>query len=195
MLRSYEKFLEVLTLDLNDMFEHQKDYIFCKEGCSYCCESGEYPFTDVEFDYLMEGYNKLDEETKKIIRTNFKNIVKDEKGYYTCPFLINKKCSVYFNRALICRTFGLINLESDGRISGPFCGKMGLNYSNVYDPDTKRILPENIAKNNFKSMPKVFNLSISNIRKLDFIKQLGIEFGEQKSLYEFLENCDEIKKP
>lgn len=183
---NYKKFIDILSLDLDAMFEHQKDYIFCKEGCSYCCEYGEYPFTEIEFNYLMEGYKKLDDETKKIVRDNINNINKDEKGYYVCPFLINKKCSVYNNRGIVCRTFGLLNKEADGKVNGPFCGKLGLNYSNVYDKETKELLLDVIEENQYKNLPRVFNLDITNIRKLDLVKELGIEFGEQKPLEEWL---------
>ncbi len=188
---NYKKFIDILSLDLDAMFEHQKDYIFCKEGCSYCCEYGEYPFTEIEFNYLMEGYKKLDDETKKIVRDNINNINKDEKGYYVCPFLINKKCSVYNNRGIVCRTFGLLNKEADGKVNGPFCGKLGLNYSNVYDKETKELLLDVIEENQYKNLPRVFNLDITNIRKLDLVKELGIEFGEQKPLEEWLKKYAE----
>lgn len=182
----YTKFIDILNKDLEAMFEHQKDYIFCKEGCSYCCEYGEYPFTEIEFNYLMDGYKKLNEETKKIIVKNIKNIQKDKNGYYKCPFLIDKKCSVYNNRGIVCRTFGLLNKEADGKVNGPFCGKLGLNYSNVYDKETKELLINVIEENHYKNLPRVFNLNINNFRELDLVKELGIEFGDQKSLEKWL---------
>ena len=188
---SYENFLNILTQDLDAMFEHQKDYIFCKEGCSYCCEYGEYPFTEIEFKYLIEGFKKLDKNTQDIIIDNIKNIKKDENGYYICPFLINKKCSVYNNRGIVCRTFGLLNKEADGKVNGPFCGKIGLNYSNVYDKETKELLMNVIEENQYKNLPRVFNLDITNIRELDLVKELGIEFGEQKPLDEWLKEYAE----
>ncbi len=188
---NYEKFLEILTQDLDAMFEHQKDYIFCKEGCSYCCEYGEYPFTEIEFNYLIEGFKKLDKNTQDIIIDNIKNIKKDEKGYYVCPFLINKKCSVYANRGIVCRTFGLLNQEADGKVNGPFCGKLGLNYSNVYDKETKKLLMDVIKENHYQNIPRVFSLDITNIRKLDLVKELGLEFGEQKPLEEWLKEYAE----
>ena len=187
MFENYEKFLDIFTKDIEAMFEHQKDYICCQEGCSYCCEYGEYPFTKIEFMYLMEGYKKLPSEIQNKIKENFDSTVKDENGYYVCPFLIDKKCSVYSNRTLVCRTFGLLNKESDGTVNGPFCGKLGLNYSNVYDKDTKQLLMDVIEKNNYKHLPRVFNLNIDNIRSLGLVKDLGIEFGGQKTLYEWLD--------
>ncbi len=188
MFDNYKKFLDIFTQDIEAMFEHQKDYIFCKEGCSHCCEYGEYPFCEIEFLYLIEGYEKLPQDIQQKIRDNFASIKKDENGYYVCPFLIDKKCSVYSNRALVCRTFGLLNKEADGTVNGPFCGKLGLNYSNVYDKDTKQLLMDVIEENHYKHLPRVFNLNIDNIRKLDLVKDLGIEFGVQKTLYEWLES-------
>ena len=181
----YKEFLDIFMQDIDAIFEHQKDYIFCKEGCSYCCEYGEYPFTRLEFEYLLQGYNSLNEPTKQIILENIENIKQDSEGYYVCPFLINKKCSVYENRALVCRTFGLLNKE-DGKVNGPFCGKIGLNYSNVFDKDTKELLPDVIKKNNYKHIPRVFDMSIENIQKLDLVNELGIVFSEQKALLEWL---------
>ena len=188
---NYKKFIDILSQDLDAMFEHQKDYIFCKEGCSHCCEYGEYPFTEIEFNSLTEGFKNLDKKTQNIILDNFKNIKKDEKGYYVCPFLINKKCSVYDNRGIVCRTFGLLNKEADGKVNGPFCGKLGLNYSNVYDKETKELLLDVIEEMQYKNLPRVFNLDINNIRKLDLVKELGIEFGEQKPLEEWLKEYAE----
>lgn len=190
-LENYKNFLDILNQDLDAMFEHQKDYIFCKEGCSHCCEYGEYPFTEIEFNYLMIGYNNLDNKTKEIINNNIKNLQKDENGYYICPFLINRKCSVYANRGIVCRTFGLLNKEADGKVNGPFCGKLGLNYSNVYDKETKELLMDVIEENQYKNLPRVFSLDITNIRKLDLVKELGIEFGVQKPLDEWLKEYAE----
>ena len=185
LMENYKQFLDMLSQDLDAMFEHQKDYIFCKEGCSHCCENGEYPFTEIEFDYLLEGYKSLDEETRKIVDENIKNITPDENGYYVCPFLINKKCSVYEYRAIVCRTFGLINTEN-GKVSGPFCGKLGLNYSNVFDPVTKELRFDIIEEKGYTSIPRVFNLEISNIRTLPQVKELGIEFSAQRPLREWI---------
>ena len=45
-----------------------------------------------------------------------------------------------------------------------------------------------IEENHYKNLPRVFNLNISNIRKLNLVKELEIDFGEQKSLLEWLVN-------
>lgn len=187
-LENYEKFLNIFTEDITAMFNHQKDFICCREGCSHCCEYGEYPFTDIEFEYLMQGYEKLDSDTKEKIKRNIKNLKFDEQNYYVCPFLIDNKCSVYNHRGITCRTFGLLNQEEDKKINGPFCGKMGLNYSEVFDKETKQIKFDVINEKNYKHLPRVFNLNITNIRKLDLVKELNLEFGYQKALVEWLKD-------
>ena len=57
MLQRYEKFLkEVLEPKLEKYFEEQCEFVKCKEGCSSCCEVGEYPFSRLELEYLMSGF-------------------------------------------------------------------------------------------------------------------------------------------
>ena len=68
--KRYEIFLYTLNKELQKMFDNQAEFIKCKEGCSYCCEKGEYPFSELEFNYLIEGYKQLDSNTKKIIKEN-----------------------------------------------------------------------------------------------------------------------------
>lgn len=51
MLQRYEKFLkEVLDPKLDKYFEEQCEFVKCKEGCSSCCEVGEYPFQDLNLN-------------------------------------------------------------------------------------------------------------------------------------------------
>lgn len=187
-LSNYEKFLEILSQDLEMMFEHQKDYICCREGCSFCCENGEYPFTEIEFEFLMQGFNNIDNKLQQKIKDNISKISLDKKGFYTCPFLINKKCAVYKNRGIVCRTFGLISKDVNGHVDGPFCGKLGLNYADVYDKETKKLRMDIVESKGYKNLPRIFSLDISNIRKLDLVKELNIEFSPQKSLIEWLKN-------
>ena len=48
--KRYEIFLYTLNKELQKMFDNQAEFIKCKEGCSYCCEQGEYPFSELEFN-------------------------------------------------------------------------------------------------------------------------------------------------
>lgn len=102
----------------------------------------------------MHGFAKLKDETKQIVQNNFKSI-QSGKGINVegvnrevnrevnsgvnrgvnngnkCPFLINRECSVYPYRPIICRVHGLAYL-TDGIVKTPYCANEGKNYANVY---------------------------------------------------------------
>ena len=123
MLDKYINFLEHLMGSLNNYFNAQAPYIKCTKGCAKSCSNGDYPFSEIELKYLKQGFNKLDEITKSIILKNIKKIKEDKAKHinpkipftYPCPFLINNVCSVYEQRGIICRTFGLIYLKKDSK--------------------------------------------------------------------------------
>lgn len=190
LMKRYKIFLHTLNGELERMFKNQAEFIMCKEGCSYCCERGEYPFSKLEIDYLLEGYKKLDDGTKyqileKIARTNELKAHSSETPFmYDCPFLINKRCSVYENRGIICRTFGLLCEHDDGRLTMPFCQEKGLNYSNVYDNEIGQITSEKVDKCNTE--PQAYRISRDNIQNLSVAKNLNIEWGESKTLIDYL---------
>lgn len=187
LFKRYSIFLNTLNKQLGMMFENQAEYIMCKEGCSYCCEKGEYPFSKLEFDYLLEGYKKLDQETKYKILENIakineeKAVSKEETFMHVCPFLINKRCSVYEHRGIICRTFGLLCEHDDGRLTMPFCNDLGLNYSKVYDPEVGQITSEKIDACGGPE-PKAYRISRDNIQNISIAKNLDIEWGESKTM-------------
>lgn len=193
MIEKYERYLDLIgTKLLQKYFERQKEYIHCKAGCSICCENGQYPFSEVEFQYAMLGYNSLSENEKNIIQEKIKKEKKkfvDEKSMYECPFLINKKCSIYKYRGIICRTHGLLfyitdeNGESKNKI--PNCVNYGLNYSNVYDDVTKTISSELWEKTGIETEPVAYNLSLKVLLNNDVTKELGLDFGEERALIDW----------
>ena len=69
-IQKYRIYLQYLEKKLGEYFKEQSPYIFCKAGCSSCCEKGEYPFTEIEFAYLMIGVQTLDKETFNKIEQN-----------------------------------------------------------------------------------------------------------------------------
>ncbi len=129
-----------------------------------CCENGDYPLSQTEYEYLMQGYIKLDNNTKKTVQHNIKNIVKGG----ACPFLINKQCSVYQYRPIICRVHGIAYLCKDNTVKIPYCAKEGLNYSSVYS-DGEIVIN-----------PVLENLDITSILH-------DYEFGEICNLADWLE--------
>ncbi len=83
-----------------------------------------------------------------------------------CPFLVNKECSVYEYRPIICRVHGLSYLKDDIAIV-PYCVNSGLNYAEVFEDGEIRIEP---IKENLNT-PVVLK---------DF------DYGEIRSLYDWL---------
>ena len=156
---NYADFLKELDLKLEKYFEDQRTHICCKIGCSSCCEKGDYPASQVELEYLMQGYISLDNETKKIVQENIKNM---EKGG-ACPFLVNKKCSIYSYRPIICRTHGLAYLCGENTVKVPYCVNEGKNFSRVYKDG--EIMSEPV-KENLDTQHILANYDCGEIRNL-----------------------------
>ena len=190
--KRYEIFLYTLNKELQKMFDNQAEFIKCKEGCSYCCEKGEYPFSELEFNYLIEGYKQLDSNTKKIIKENIKQINKEKSKntdkifMHKCPFLIDKRCSVYQNRGIICRTFGLLCEHNDGRLTIPFCHEYGLNYAQLYDKELGQLIDERDGIKLSKTEPAAFRIERDNIMNLSIAKNLNIVWGDSKTMIDFI---------
>ena len=159
----YPQFIFDLDKRLEEYFKLHQEHINCRIGCSYCCENGDYPLSHVELEYLMQGYVKLSSKEKTIVQKNIKNIVKGGM----CPFLIDKKCSVYPFRPIICRVHGLAYLCHDDVVKVPYCAQEGKNYADVYNDGEITINP--IRE----------NLDTQNLLK-DF------NFGEIKNLFEWI---------
>lgn len=192
MIKKYEKYLELIGRNLQKYFENQKDYIKCKPGCSFCCEKGQYPFTKLEFEYAMLGYNTLNAEEKTIINSKIKKLKEtshDEEFMYECPFLIDKKCSIYNHRGIICRIHGLMYFVKDengnSKNKGPNCVHLGLNYSNVYD-EQGVISPELWKKSGIKTEPVAYNIGLKFLTNNVMTNNLELEFGYIKPLIDWL---------
>ena len=194
MIENYIKYLAMLEEKLHGFFEKQKPYIFCHKGCSKCCENAQYPFTQIEFEFIKIGFNKLPYDMKNRIRQNVektleqKHQFKGEKFMYVCPFLIDNVCSVYNYRGIICRTFGLLNADENKGSYVPFCAFEGLNYSNVFDTERKIISKEMYSKYNFEQEPLAFHVRYEFLTDEDFGKGYGFEFGPVKPLIDWFEN-------
>ena len=200
--KNYTLFLAVIQSKLDKFFEDQKEYIKCHEGCSLCCRHAEFPFTEVEFDFVLEGFFKLDKKLQMEIMEKVEEIIQEKKKFkkenldkpflHDCPFLVDNKCSVYFNRGLICRTFGLLSYEEDGKkynVKIPFCASRGLNYSSVFDTEKRKISVEKYEKLGNKTPPKEFYMSYKKLIDKTFEKGFNFKFGEVKPLIDWFENA------
>lgn len=199
MIEKYEKYLEIIGESIHKFFEQQSPYIFCKEGCAMCCEEGEYPFTEIECRYAMIGYNNLDAINKKIVQTKVKKIKSEKsesktslagkKFMYECPFLIQKKCSIYKYRGIICRSYGLAYYTNDktGKLfhGMPCCCDKGLNYSNVYDVNSRTISSKKWKETGIEVEPVSHNVGLELLLNNNVTQKFGLEFGEQKALIDW----------
>lgn len=197
MFELYEKYLEYIDAKIQKFFKQAEPYVFCKEGCSYCCEKGQYPFSELEFNYLLFGTlgltpeetNEIDKniiEIKKLQKEN-----KEEQFLYRCPFLINKRCSVYKYRGIICRTHGLAFYGENQDFKVPGCVDYGLNYSNVVDKDQKLISLEMFEKLGIENEPLAYNLSLKFLLNSEMAKILQLNFGENKLLIDWLQESQD----
>lgn len=199
MIKKYELYLNTINENLQKFFKDQEPYIFCKEGCSMCCEEGEYPFSELEFLYAMIGHNALSEETKVKIHENVKKIKAEKEGFkpdesnkkffYECPFLINKKCSIYHHRGVICRNYGLVYYTKDKdektNYNMPCCVDKGLNYSNVYDKETKTLSSKRWKETGIETEPVSYNVERDFLLNNNLTKELELDFGASKALIEW----------
>lgn len=199
----YEKYLEIIDAKLAKFFEQQHPYICCKEGCSLCCETGEYPFSKTEFDYLMVGYEQQPDDIKFQIQENIDKIKNEKKAYkdleaskdqkflHACPFLINNSCCVYKYRALICRSYGLMSFyqtkEGEQRYKMPFCVSKGLNYSKVYDEDEGTFTTEKWKQSGIEVEPVSYNVSLKYLLDNNLTQYLNLDLKEQKALLDWFD--------
>lgn len=194
-IKKYKIYLEYLNKKLGEYFNEQSPYIFCKAGCSSCCEKGEYPFTEIEFAYLMIGAQTLSKDTVKKIENNIQEISdkkrehdknnKSGKFLHACPFLVDKKCSLYEYRGIICRSHGLAFFSKTEKVLVPACVDEGLNYSNVYDFKNRTISSEKYKKTGIKQEPLAHNVGVNYLTNNEITELLGLDFGEIKPMYKF----------
>ena len=183
MINRFQRYLEVIDIQLGEMFEQQKAFIKCKKGCPYCCREGDYTVSELEYINMMLYYNTLADDTKGIINERISNVLsKNRQKYYECPFLIDGGCSIYPARPIICRTFGLISDEGNGKKKIPFCVSLGLNYSEVYDEESSTL--KNCEQDGTK--PCAFSIDRKYFRDRELEETFGIFFGEDKSMIDWL---------
>ena len=181
MIKRYEKFLEKFDQKLETYFSLHKDLIKCKKGCAACCEVGEYPFSRLESEYIMFGFQTLPQKLRTLVKNNISELKKiklEQNGKrfdYRCPFLVEKTCVLYKYRGLVCRTFGLAYV-ADGVVKLPECANFGLNYSEIFDPETSEITLSN---------PIEEDLRIDKIFQSDLAKGYELEHGKIRRLIDW----------
>ena len=179
MQKRYEQFLKEFDNYIAECRAEQNKYLYCKEGCTECCEIGEYPFSRLEMEYIMSGFIRLSPDVQNNIKANIKelaakkNKIKPGERYeYRCPFLLDKLCTLYEYRGIVCRVFGLAYLDNF-MVRVPECANSGLNYADVYDKKSGTIQLDNPIKDNLRTdivlrgdLAKKFELECGEIRRL-----------------------------
>jgi len=190
-MENYIVYLLYLERKLSKYFQAQSPYIFCKKGCSKCCERGDYPFSQIEVEYLLMGFDKLPNDKKQVIIDKIQKIKQErlkhneKENMYECPFLIDNECSVYENRGIICRAFGLISSRENANSKIPFCAFEGLNYSNVLDAENKIISEEKFLKLKTDIEPLAYNTSYKTLTGEKVEEVFKFKFGEIRSLIDW----------
>lgn len=192
MLIEYSKFINDFDKLLDVLFETQKQYIKCKKGCSKCCVRGEYPYSQLEFSYLTQGFISLPPNTKILVQQNIRNILmdrresKEEIFEYVCPFLINGECCVYDYRGIVCRTFGLCYYDdTQGYVRLPNCATEGLNYSEYFDSENNEL--------DIIDVPKV-NLRIDRVFNSELAKKYNLDCGEIRPMIEWFGGIKKVNR-
>ncbi len=163
----YKKFLNDLDARLEDYSIKHAEHLCCKKGCSHCCEKGDYPISELELRYLMQGYINLESDKKLQVQDNISRLQKGGQ----CPFLIKHECAIYPYRPIICRVHGLAYICKENTVKVPYCANNGLNYSKVYESKT------------FSAEPILENLDTQNVLK-------NFDFGEIRNLCDWLNGID-----
>jgi len=191
MFKIYQKYLETIDSYLKKCFEEQKPLIKCKCGCTSCCETGEYPFSRLEMEYLMDGFTKLDAPIRQEIKAAIENLLEQKNNVskeflHRCPFLSREgKCFLYERRGIVCRTHGLASFEKiNGQkvIKLPECSKLGLNYSEIYSKNGISIA--DFQKFGLEG-PIKHSLRLNFFERELLRETSGLEFGEIRPLLEW----------
>lgn len=194
-LSKYKSYLNTIQPLLDKYFEEQKDYVFCKRGCSYCCEKGVYPYSEIEFQYLYLGYLNLSKEEKieiakrtaKLKEDYLNSKISGEKFIHRCPFLReNGECSVYDFRGLICRTFGILHIDKENHVTMPFCQELGLNFSNIYNKETKNFNYDVVEEKGYAHPPIPYPITRPALMDKDLFEGEPLDFGETKALIDWI---------
>lgn len=191
---NYEKYLKFVQEKLNKFFEAQSPYISCKKGCAFCCQNAQFPYSEMEFNYLVYGSLLLDKDVQAKVEANIEQILKNKKEFkgdvfkYDCPFLIDNSCSVYNNRGLVCRAFGLVELGKNNKVKIPFCHELGLNYANVVDEEQQIISEEKYLALKEPKEPLSYNVGYDFMTSEKIEKTFDIQFGDKKPLIDWFEH-------
>ena len=87
-------------------FKKNKRKIACYKGCYNCCLNPVAPITEIELMGISWYVSEI--ITDSATRDNLKVQMQNHKENLSCPFLVNRECSIYPLRPIACREFHII---------------------------------------------------------------------------------------
>jgi len=170
--------------DIHEAFSSRGIYneIECKSGCDYCC----YQIVTISiFEAVFLAESLIDIEDAEVIRlqnisnknVKINNTIKVDserwKSLSPCPLLINKKCSQYSYRPLVC--------EISNSISSEVC-KNQFNSRSLRGHEVIHL-----------SLPD-YNVDNINIQMKKYAEQAGISLPLKLSMHAFQIDLDKLIK-
>lgn len=92
------------TAYFDKLFAKHRQNMACGAGCSKCCEVEGLTVHESEAMVIWEWFNNLEQPTKLELQNIWR--AKQGNNEKACVFLVDKRCSVYDARPIICRTQG-----------------------------------------------------------------------------------------
>ena len=98
-VETYNQLVREIERELRRLEDFYGDILQCRPACDDCC----IPFSllPLEAAIIRQAYETLDDKDK------FAVMQRIDTQHDKCPLLIQRKCSIYQSRPLICRTHGL----------------------------------------------------------------------------------------
>lgn len=119
----YDKYLSFLDrlraiyIGMDQKYAEAADFygFYCRGCQDNCCFTRFYHHTFLEYLYLLEGYNTLENEKQVEVKSRAREVCRkteeaDEKGRTVrlmCPLNFDGLCILYSHRPMICRLHGI----------------------------------------------------------------------------------------
>ena len=111
---AYLSKLKALYKKMDEKYENAAShYGFICRGCEdNCCRTRFYHYTHLEYLYIMDGFHRLEVETRHNIKKQAHRVrnqmAKDDKTFgHMCPLNFEYRCILYEYRPMICRLHGI----------------------------------------------------------------------------------------
>jgi hypothetical protein len=150
ILSRYREFIADFEVFIDNLHIRYAEHVNCRVGCSKCCVEG-VQTTAIEAAEIDAAVRSLDAERRAAIRSNL-----DSPGSGRCPALLRDSCTIYAQRPVFCRIFGLPLIDDDPPLT--LCD---LNFNAYLDGAMPNDLPT-ISLPMVRAKLRVFNDALCN---------------------------------